>query len=123
MEVWEIVLVVIVGLLGVLFLGGFVGNARMRAHGDRRLADRILEADRALAAARAEDRGWDRALLEQAAREALEARGVSVTALELIRVVDRPGTEEDRCLFRATTSEGFVEVGLARMGDSWQAEA
>jgi hypothetical protein len=59
-------------------------------------------------------------MLEQAAREALESSGVRVTRLELIRVVDRPGTDEDRCRFRARTDEGFVEVELARMGDSWE---
>ena len=119
MDVWVIVLIVVVGLLALLFLGGLVGNARVRARDHDSLADKILEADRALAAARAADRGWDRALLEQAAREALEARGVRVMSLELIRVIDRPGTDQDRALFRATTAEGFEEIELARTGDTW----
>jgi hypothetical protein len=119
MAAWEIVLLVVVGVLVLLFLGGLVGNARVRAREHDSLTDRIAEADRGLAAARAEDRGWDRALLEQAAREALESRGLRVTGLELIRVVDRPGTDADRALFRATTAEGFQEIELARTGDAW----
>jgi hypothetical protein len=91
----------------------------VRAREHDSLADRIAEADRGLAAARADDRGWDRALLEQAAREALESLGTRVTGLELIRVVDRPGTDEDRALFRATTADGFQEIELARRGDAW----
>ncbi len=119
MEAWEIVLIVVVGVLALLFVGGYVGNARVRARGDSRHADRIAEADHALASARAEDRGWDRALLEQAARAALEARGEQVVALELVQVVDRPGTEEDRARFRVTTANGLEEIQLARSGDSW----
>jgi hypothetical protein len=121
MAAWEIVLLVVVAVLVLLFLGGLVGNTRVRAREHDSLADRIAEADRGLASARAADRGWDRALLEQAAREALESRGVRVTALELIQVVDRPGTDEDRALFRATTAEGFQEIELARQGDTWHA--
>jgi hypothetical protein len=120
MEIWVIALLVIAGVLALLFVGGVVANARLHAREDDRHARRIADADRALAAARAEDRGWNRTALETAARTALEARGVQPTALELIRVVDRPGTDEDRARFRARTAEGFVEIELARMGDSWE---
>jgi type II secretory pathway pseudopilin PulG len=121
MAVWVIVLIVLFGLLALLFLGGFAANARARAAEEDEHAQRIAEADQALAAARAEDRGWNRTVLEDAARAAFAAQGVEVNALELIQVVDRPGTEEDRALFRGRTVDGFAEVELARSGDTWQA--
>src|SRR4051812_10569287 len=121
MAVWVIVLIVLFGLLALLFLGGFAANARARTAEEDRHAQRIAEADQALAAARAEDRGWNHTLLEDAARAAFAAQGVEASALELIRVVARPGTDEARALFRARTAEGFAEVELARSGDTWQA--
>src|SRR5262245_40951431 len=85
MELWEIVVLAIVAAAALLFVGGYVGNARMNAARDRRLRERIAEADRALAAARASDRGWDRPLLDAAARSALEARrpGIQIERMEL----------------------------------------
>ena len=74
MDTWEIVLLVVVGVLVLLFVGGLAGNARMRARGEASLDEKIAAADHALAAARAEDRGWDPALLEAAARAAFAAR-------------------------------------------------
>jgi hypothetical protein len=103
MAVWVIVLIVVLGVLALLFVGGLAGNARVRAREEDRHAERIAAADHALAQARAEDRGWNR------------------TALELIQVVDRPGTDEDRARFRARTAEGFEELELARAGDEWRA--
>jgi hypothetical protein len=121
MAVWVIVLIVVLAVLALLFLGGLAGNARVRAREEDRHAERIAAADHALAQARAEDRGWNRTSLEEAARSAFEARGLQVTALELIQVVDRPGTDEDRARFRGRTAEGFEEIELARSGDTWHA--
>jgi len=121
MSPWVIVLLVLAALLVVLVLGGLAGNARANARRHVGLADRIADVDRALAAARADDRGWDPELLERAARTALESRGVQIVSLELIQVVDRPGTDEDRARFRATTAGGVEEVQLARSGDQWSA--
>jgi hypothetical protein len=121
MAAWEVVLLIIVAVFVLLFLGGLAGNARVRAAGDRHLTARIGEADRELAAARAEDRGWDPALLEAAARAAFAVRhpGVAITALALVRVVDRPGTDEDRALMRVTHAGGSEEIELRRTGDRW----
>jgi hypothetical protein len=121
MATWEIVLIVVIAALALLFLAGTGAVARRRERREGPLADRIAQADRALADARAADRGWDRALLEEAARAALAGQGAQVTALELVQVVDRPGTESDRARFRATTPDGVVEVELARSGDAWRA--
>jgi hypothetical protein len=119
MATWEIVLIAVVAALFVLFALGSAAVARRHARGEGTLAERIAQADRALADARAADRGWDRALLEQAARAALASRGATATELELVQVVDRPGTDQDRARFRAMTVDGPVELELARTGDAW----
>ena len=36
-----------------------------------------------------------------------------------MRVVDRPGTEEDQALFRVITDVGSEEILLVRHGGSW----
>jgi type II secretory pathway pseudopilin PulG len=123
MDTWEIVLLAIVGVLALLFLLGFAGNARVRRAGDRSLTAKIAAADNALAAARAEDRGWDPALLQTAARAAFEARkpGLAIETLHLIQVVDRPGTDEDRALMRVQHAAGAEDIELQRTGDRWDA--
>ncbi len=123
MAAWEIVLLVILGVLVLLFLGGLAGNARVRARSDRELTRRISEADNALASARAEDRGWDPALLEAAARTAFAERrpGTAPERLDLVQVVDRPGTDEDRALMRVIHAGGAEEIELQRTGDRWSA--
>src|SRR5215212_5004311 len=66
-----LVLIAVGAVLLVLFLGGVLYTI-LRERRTRDLdAHRIAEADRALATARATDRGWDRAFLEQAAHAAL----------------------------------------------------
>lgn len=123
MDTWEIVLLIVIGVLALLFLGGLAGNARVRRAQAGSLTERIAEADHHLAAARAQDRGWDPALLEAAARSAFAARhpGVEPQSLDLIQVVDRPGTDEDRALMRVTHPSGAEEIELQRTGDRWDA--
>ena len=124
MSALAIVLIVIGALLLLLFAGGLVAAFRRRRHTDERLRTRILEADRALEAARAADRGWDRVVLDAAAREALERErpDFRYDRLELILVEDRPGTDEDRAQMAAVGSEGELRIVLVRHGDVWQAE-
>jgi hypothetical protein len=123
MDTWEIVLLAIVVVLALLFLLGLAGNARVRRARDRSLTEKIAAADHALASARADDRGWDPALLQAAARAAFEARkpGLAVESLDLIQVVDRPGTDEDRALMRVTHAAGAEDIELKRTGDRWDA--
>jgi type II secretory pathway pseudopilin PulG len=123
MDTWEIVLLIVVGVLALLFLGGLAGNARLRRAREGSLDERIAAADQALAEARAADRGWEPALLEAAARSAFVARhpGLTPTSLDLIRVVDRPGTDEDRALMRITHADGADEIELRRTGERWDA--
>lgn len=123
MDTWVIVLLVVVAVLALLFLGGLIGNARVRREREASLAARIAEADHHLAEARAQDRGWDPERLQAAARTAFAARvpGVEPRTLDLIQVVDRPGTDQDRALMRVTHAAGAEEIELHRTGDEWTA--
>ena len=92
-----------------------MANARRARGGEDELIAALREADHALAAARAADRGWDREAMEAAARGAFAARSpAEVGELLLLQVVDRPGTEEDQALFRVVTEAGSEEILLVR---------
>jgi hypothetical protein len=123
MSVLAIVLIVLGAVLLILFLGGYV-SAQRRANRPE-VARNISAADRALEQARATDRGWDRTLLEQVARGALEARspGVSWDRVDLVLVDDRPGVAEDSAHLVASNADGQARVVLSRReGGDWFAE-
>ena len=120
MSAIAIIVIVVVALFVLLIVGGVIANARRARGGEDDLHVALGEADRALALARAEDRGWERSALEAAAREAFAARSpAEVRELLLVQVVDRPGTEEDQALFRVVTDAGSEEILLVRQGDAW----
>ncbi len=122
MPVWlEILLLVIVGVVVLLAAGGVLANARRRQQVEGSFAEQVKAADAQLAAAAAEDRGWDRAILEHAVRSAWAERHGAEEMLELalVEVTDRPGTEEDEAIFRVTGREGVERIALARRGDTW----
>jgi type II secretory pathway pseudopilin PulG len=115
-----IIVIVLVVLVVLLIVGGLVANARRARDQEDETLTAVREADQALALARASDRGWERAVLEAAAREAFAARSpVEVRELLLMRVIDRPGTEEDQALFRVITDVGSEEILLVRHGGAW----
>jgi hypothetical protein len=117
-----IIIIVFVVIVLLLIVGGLVASGRLFRDEDAHLRATAQEADRALAAARAVDRGWDRPALEASAREAFAARSpAEVRELLLIQVVDRPGTEEDQALFRVVTDAGSEEILLVREGEAWVA--
>jgi Flp pilus assembly protein TadB len=125
MSILAIVLIVLGVIVLVALVLGFLG-ARAR---DRRQAgsweERVRAADAALAQAAASDRGWQRELMEDAARAALsESRPEwKYGPLHLVLVDDRPGIEEDRAHFVAVGEGGDeTRVVLARQGDEWVAE-
>ena len=117
-----IIVGVIVLLLLVLFVGGYVASGRRREALRERLKAEIEAADAALAEARASDRGWDRAVMEAAARDAFTAGHPGKTAheLHLVQVVDRPGTDADEAVFRIV-DQGCHEatVTLGRRDGAW----
>jgi type II secretory pathway pseudopilin PulG len=117
----EIVLAVVVALIVLLFVLGSLGNARRRRSLDAGFQAQLEEANAALAAARAEDRGWERSNLEAAARSAHGRAhpGADIRELHLVQVVDRPGTESDQARFRVVDAHGEHEILLGRRGDEW----
>jgi hypothetical protein len=114
----------VVGVLAlVLAVLGFVASRRRFARQD--FGADVAAADRALEQARAEDRGWNRQLLDEAARQALGAERPAFDwdSLELVLVDDRPGVEEDRAHLMAVGPRDRVRVVLAREPDGrWIAE-
>jgi hypothetical protein len=117
-----IVLLVLAAIVVALAAGGWfaaAGRARMR---ERKLVEELRGAERALAQAHAADKGWDRALLESAARDAVAARFGSgaIDALQLVQVIDRPGTDADQAVFRVQTPDGDEHrITLGRTGGEW----
>ena len=116
MSVLAIVLIVLGVLLLLLFVGGYVANARRRAAERAALHARAREADRHLADAHAQDKGWERAALEEAARAAYAAHhGAPPQRLTLVQVVDRPGVDEDEAVFDADGEP----LHMSRRGGAW----
>ena len=124
MTTLAIVLTVLGAILLLALIGGLLG-ARRRDEVQAPAYERHLrEADQALEQARANDRGWDRTMMEQVVREALaeDRPGMVFNELELVLVDDRPGVNEDRAHFAATSGEERVLVVLARGEAGWAAE-
>jgi hypothetical protein len=113
-----IVLIVVAVVFVLLFVGGLVVERRRLQRPD--FAADVARADRALESARAEDRGWNRQLLDDAAGQALAAErpGFEWSSLELVLVDDRPGVEEDRAHLMAVGDGGeTARVVLTRERD------
>ena len=124
MPTWLIIaLAALLLLIVVFFVLGLVLTGRRQREREGQFHTQLEEANAALAAARATDRGWERANLETAARAAHIARspGAQVLEMHLIQVVDRPGTEEDQARFRCVDADGEHDILLGRRGDDWVA--
>jgi hypothetical protein len=125
MPTWAIIVLAVLGAFLVLaLLGALAASLRNRRRRER-FGSSLDEVDRSLADARATDRGWERGLLEAAARRAFEAErpGVEIHELTLVQVVDRPGTEEDKAVFRVVAVDGRMQLTLGRVDGEWVGEA
>ena len=123
MSVLAIVLIVLAAIVLIFVLGGLV-IARRRANRPG-WEEHIRAADHALEQARAADRGWDRELIEAAARRALGEKrpGFEPSSLDLVLVDDRPGVEEDRAHLLAAGPGESVRLVLARdASGAWDVE-
>ena len=123
MSTLAIVLIAIAAVLLVLLVGGALVNRRRVADPD--YLRKIEAADRALEQARAADRGWDRAVLEQACHAALrsERPDLRYEAIQLVLVDDRPGVTDDRAHLVASGPGGSARVVLGRReGGDWIVE-
>ncbi|HEY6758501.1 MAG TPA: hypothetical protein VI318_03390 [Baekduia sp.] len=113
-----IIVAVVIVLIVVFFIGGYVVLGRRRTAMEADLRAKIEAADAELAAARAEDKGWERAIIETAARAAVAPRDVK--QLHLVQVVDRPGTDADQAVFRVVAADGRESiVTLGRRDGAW----
>jgi hypothetical protein len=111
---WLIIVLVVLVLLAI---GGAFARSRQLAR-SRPAFDKSLEhVNRDLAAAAAQDRGWDRATLEDAARRIYaQERGREPDDLVLVEVIDRPGTDADQAVFRVG---GRERLTLGRREGEW----
>lgn len=125
MTTLEIVVIAVVVALGVLAVGGAAVLRRRRDAGAGHFRERLDQADRDLAAAHAADNGWEPARVQQAARRAFEAQrpGAPVDELALVQVIDPPGTDDDRAVFRVTSDGETLRLAIGRRGDEWRFEA
>ena len=122
MTALALVVLVAVVVLAVLAIGGYVATGRRARADDAALRAELEAANRALALAHAQDKGWERSLLEEAARTAFADRSpAEVRELQLVQVVDKPGTEDDQAVFRVVTDHGAEYLHLDRHGDAWVA--
>ena len=118
-----ILIVAAVVVITLLVLATLAVRKRMeqgRPDYDRHLA----EADHALEAARAGDKGWDRAVMEDVVRAALNERHPDrdFRSLDLVLVDDRPGVTEDRAHFEASDGDKRLLVVLTRAESGWKAD-
>ena len=119
METWEIIVLVVVAVIVLLAVGGALARRRQLERSEGRFAANLSQVNRDLAAAHAEDRGWERSGLEEAARRAYAAeRGSDPGALELTQVIDRPGTDDDHAVF-SCGPEARERLTLGRRDGQW----
>jgi hypothetical protein len=113
-------LIIVLAVLLVLAVGGAIAARRRLAATSDQFEASLQQVNRDLAAAHAEDRGWERGPLEAAARRCYAAeRGSEPSNLELVQVIDRPGTDDDHAVFRI----GGERLTLGRRDGAWVLEA
>src|SRR5215207_7108424 len=117
MPTWlAIVLGVFVALVIILAVGGAIARRRQLAASRSRFESNLAQVNQDLAAAHAEDRGWAREGLEAAARAAYAAErdGAEPAQLTLVQIVDRPGTDDDKAVFRVASGGRDERLTLGR---------
>jgi hypothetical protein len=120
MPTWLIIVLVVLVILAV---GGAIARSMQLKRTQGAFEKRLAQADQDLAAAAAQDRGWDRTVLESAARRIYaEQRGAEPSELHLVEVLDRPGTEEDVAVFHAEGEGAQHRLTLGRREGEWVLE-
>jgi hypothetical protein len=114
-------LLIVLIVLAVLVVGGMVARQRQLARTEGRFAENLSKVNEDLATAHAEDRGWALDALEAAARAAWAQQrpGVEATEMVLAQVVDRPGTDEDKAVFRLIAQGRQQRLTLGRRDGAW----
>ena len=123
MATWLLIVLVLLIVLALLAIGGAIASRRRLASTTDRFEANLQQVNRDLAAARAADKGWDPARIEAAARAAAAEHlpGHAIDELTLVQVVDRPGTDEDKAVFRV--GRGRERLTLGRRDGQWVLEA
>jgi type II secretory pathway pseudopilin PulG len=123
----SVILVIVLVVLGVLLLLAILGAAmasRRNALGAIAFEQSLATVDRELAAAVAADRGWERGALEASARDAFAERRpeTRIAELQLVQIVDEPGTDQDLAVFLVTAADGAESrLTLGRREGAWYA--
>ena len=113
-------LAIVIVVFVVLAVGGFFARRALTRRTESQFRARLQQANHDLAEAAAEDRGWDRATLESAARRIYaEQRGAEPAVLLLTKVLDRPGTDEDSAVFRVEGEGRKETLTLGRRDGDW----
>ena len=121
MPTWLIIVLIV---LLVLVVGGMIARAMVNRRNETEFHRRVQQADHDLAQAAAADRGWDRSVLEGAARSIYAAeRGAEPSELLLVEVLDRPGTDDDVAIFRADGGGRHETLTLGRHDGEWRLES
>jgi hypothetical protein len=119
------IVLVAAGVVVLLLLAaGYAAVRRRGAANEAEFARHVAEADQDLEHARAADKGWDRELIEGAARLALAEQrpGWGYDSLHLVLVDDRPGVAEDRAHVVARGRGRHARVVVARGPAGWAVE-
>jgi hypothetical protein len=118
-------LAIAIGVLLALFLllavGGAIARNRQLERTRSRFDTHLAQVNEDLAAAHAEDRGWAPDTLDAAARKALAAERPDTEQAELTlgQIVDLPGTDEDKAVFRVEAGDREERLTLGRRDGEW----
>jgi hypothetical protein len=117
-------LIIVIIVLLLLIVGGFFARTQQLKRSRPAFERNLAQLERDLVAAAAADRGWDRELLESAARRiGTEQLGSEPDELTLVEVLDRPGTDEDEAVFDVRAAGARHRLVLGRRNGEWVASS